>query len=598
MIKKSVFFIFSFQIYKKIQYVTGKKLFSVKIEGESMQNEQFIWETHGVHAGTENDPVKHGVNELEALVEKAIGLNRPSITFIIHSPRLTRFRYRSEEHTNIKFIRGSEAYLNYARKITDLREKYASKINIRYGIELEWLGRKLGLHWNRSKILQVPDADFVIGSVHFSKEGIPYDGSKEDAQKIMKIRGSLENYWAEFFEETIEMISNTSSMIHVVGHLDLPKLYVDFPQEFTDLDNGDNIVCDRLRLLLETISENNLALDLNLAGLRKGCGIYPNLSILKGAKKLKIPIAIGTDAHSAEEYAKYYNEGVAYAKEAGYSQYLSFSHGIPEVRPFSYESSEDIDNYNALNLSIEILNRRFLANDTGKIPRFSFGGRYSAFINVYDEATSLGNLSAIRIRRERKSIMISSQLPQNNSENEMGILLRHYNKPGVLSILFDTLASEGINVKTALLNSEDGIISEAFLTVSGDEKSIIEAIEFANGSKKEEFLSIEFGKKIIVPPVKRNKYYLLEMDGVKLPIPISKNMILAAIKNKPGVLLILLSALASRKINVIDLQLGEKGDRGYVALSYEGGDFALVEDLLRKLGNQYYETTHLQLSGV
>jgi histidinol-phosphatase (PHP family) len=561
-----------------------------------MQNGRFVWETHGIHTGTGNDPVSHGVDDIESAVEKALCLNHPGITFIIHTPRLTEFRYKNEEHTNIKFIRGNEAYQNYAQKIAKLREKYDKRISIKYGIELEWLGSNLGLQWNRSKILLVPDADFVIGSVHFSKEGIPYDGSKEESQKLLEIRGTLENYWAQYFEELIEMVSYSANMIHVVGHLDLPKLYIDFPQEFTDLDTADNLVCDRLRVLLEMISENNLALDLNLAGLKKGCGIYPNLSILKRAKTLKIPLAIGPDAHSVNEYAKFYDEGITYAKEAGHSRYVSFSRGIPQIHQFDYENSEDIDKNAALNLSIEILNRRFSAEDSGRLPRFAFGGKYLSFMNLYDGATSLGGFCAIRIRRERKSITIGSVLPEIRNENETGILSRHYDKAGVLSILFNTLASEGINVKTAFLNSKSDGVAEAFLTVCGSEKSISEAIEFAKGTGKENFISIEFGK-ISVPFVKKSKYYLLEMDGVKLPIPISKNMILAVLSNKPGVLLILLCALASRNINIVDLQLGERGDKGFAALSYQG-DFKIVEDLLRKLGDQYYEITHFELNDI
>jgi len=559
-----------------------------------MQNKEFIWETHGVHTGTENDLVSHGIDDIEAIIEKAISMKHPNITFIIHTPRLTKFRYLSEETTNIKFVRGSEAYQNYAQKISDLREKYASKINIRYGIELEWMGTKLGLQWNRSKVLLVPDADFIIGSVHFSKEGIPYDGSIEETQKLLKMRGNLENYWAQYFEEIIEMVSYSSDMIDVVGHLDLPKLYVELPKDFTEIDNGDNIVADRLRTLLEMISENNLALDLNLAGLKKGCGIYPNLSVLKRAKTLKIPIAIGSDTHAINDYGQLYDKAIDYAKQAGYSQYVSFSRRIPEIRPFSYKDSEDIDNYDALNLSIQILNRRFPVSNLGRIPRFAFGGKYADFIKLYDGATSLGNLSAIRTRRECKSIMIGEDFPEIYDENEVGILSRHYDKPGVLSILFNMLASEGINVKTAFVNSKSGGIAEAFLTVSGDEKGIKNAIEFVKGTGKDNFLSIEFGKKLNAPPVKKCKHYLLEVDGVKLPIPLGKQMILAVIKNKPGVLLILLSALASRKINIIDLQLGERGDRGFLAVSIDG-DFGVVEEMLRKLGNQYYETTHFEL---
>ena len=65
---------------------------------------KFIWETHGIHAGTEQDHVKHGIDRLEDVVDKAIEHNHPSITFIIHSPRLTNFRYIAERETDIKFI--------------------------------------------------------------------------------------------------------------------------------------------------------------------------------------------------------------------------------------------------------------------------------------------------------------------------------------------------------------------------------------------------------------------------------------------------------------------------------------------------------------
>ena len=136
----------------------------------------FIWETHGIHAGTEQDHVKHGIDRLEDIVDKAIEANHPSITFIIHSPRLTNFRYIAERNTNVKFIRGNQSYLNYPKRIANLREKYDGKINIKYGVELEWMGSDLGLQWSRSKIFQAEVADFVIGSVHFSPVGFPYDG--------------------------------------------------------------------------------------------------------------------------------------------------------------------------------------------------------------------------------------------------------------------------------------------------------------------------------------------------------------------------------------------------------------------------------------
>ena len=37
-----------------------------------MKFNDFIWETHGIHAGTEQDHVKHGIDKLDDVVENAI----------------------------------------------------------------------------------------------------------------------------------------------------------------------------------------------------------------------------------------------------------------------------------------------------------------------------------------------------------------------------------------------------------------------------------------------------------------------------------------------------------------------------------------------
>jgi hypothetical protein len=80
-----------------------------------------------------------------------------------------------------------------------------------------------------------------------------------------------------------------------------------------------------------------------------------------------------------------------------------------------------------------------------------------------------------------------------------------------------------------------------------------------------------------------------------LPIAISKHMILSIHNNSSGILLILLSALASRSINVKDLKLGQRGNKGYAILGIDGNS-QLVSDVLKKLGPQFFETTHLQLT--
>jgi histidinol-phosphatase (PHP family) len=85
----------------------------------------------------------------------------------------------------------------------------------------------------------------------------------------------------------------------------------------------------------------------------------------------------------------------------------------------------------------------------------------------------------------------------------------------------------------------------------------------------------------------------LEVDGVRLNLALNEKVILTKHHNAPGVLLILLSALASRHINIIDLRLGSLNDKGYSAIAVDG-DSNIINMLLTKLGDQYYEANLIE----
>ncbi|UCF96480.1 MAG: histidinol-phosphatase [Spirochaetaceae bacterium] len=555
-----------------------------------------IWETHGIHVGTGKDHVKHGVDDVEAVVEQAIVKGFPSLSFVIHSPRLTSFRYQSERDTEVKFIRGDAAFFNYAATMEALKQRYRERIRLRYGIELEWMGPELGLQWNRSKLFQAYGVDFVIGSVHFSYQGIPYDGSKEDSKRLIELRGGLEPFWAGYLDEMIEMIDTSWEMIHVVGHLDLPKLYAPLPETMKDVENSAHYLARRMRTLLEMISDLNLALDVNLSGLRKGCGLYPDLEFLKRARQLHIPIAIGSDSHHVEEIGRDYARGLDMVREVGYRHYVTFSRGITEKRPL-YEQEDG--HFRILNLGVEILKLRFEPRLRQKTPQFSFGGAFRGLLEIFDGSVSLGGFNALRVRRDDRSITLSDSSEEASTQaigaSGLNCLYSHHtDTPGTLSILFNTLASEAINVETTQLYSLSDGTATAYLTVGGAPERIREAVAFVMGTASDRFFCIETDPRIELPPLKAAPAYLLEVDGVTLPIPISRQMVITVHNNSPGVLLILLSALASRSVNVLDLQLGSRGERGFAVLGIDG-DEREVAAVLTELGPQFYEATQIVL---
>jgi histidinol-phosphatase (PHP family) len=557
----------------------------------SMHAQPFIWETHGIHVGTGSDHVKHGIDDLDAVVERALSLGFPSLTFVIHTPRLTRFRYANERATDVKFIRGDSSYFDYAGQMKALREKYAGRIAVRCGVELEWLGEGLGLQWNRAKLFQAHGVDFVVSSVHFAPNGIPYDGSAQDTRELIRQRGGVEPFWAAYFDEVIEMVDASWQMISVVGHLDLPKLHAPLPSCLTDLDSGDSETARRLFTLLEMIAERNLALDVNLSGLRKGVGIYPHPEILRRAHALGIPVAIGTDTHGIDDLGRDYAAGIDAVQAAGYRYYVSFSRGIPEKRPLR---PRDESSFRVLNLGMEMLNHRFAREKRLEMPHLSFGGGFRVLTKEFPESVSLGSFHALRVRKEERSITISDRMPAYEGGEIVCLFSHHKDLPGTLAVLLNTLASEEINVETAWLNSLQDGTATAYLTLGGAAERIREAVEFVLGTAGDRFFRIEPEVRMRLPPLKPAGAYLLEVDGVWLPIPLSRQMIVAVHANRPGVVLVLLSALASRGVNVVDLQLGARGDKNFAALGIEG-DEREVAEVLRRLGPSYFEASQIVL---
>jgi len=553
----------------------------------------FLWETHGIHVGTGKDHVKHGIDELEPVVEQAMRRGFPSVTFVIHTPRLTRFRYRAERETMVKFIRGDAAYFGFTRRMEELRDKYRGGISLRYGVELEWMGPGLGLQWGRSKLFQAYGADFVLGSVHFSSEGIPYDYSKEDTEELIRRRGGLESFWAGYLDEVIEMVDASWEMIHVVSHLDLPKLFAPVPEPLRNLDSSSHFLARRARTLLEMVSDLNLALDVNTAGLRKGSGLFPDPHLLERACQLRIPIAIGSDAHQPEDLGRDYGEVVQAARRAGYRWYVSFSRGITEKRPLSAGGE---GSYKVLNLASEMLKLRFESRLRQETPKFSFGGSFLGLLEDFPGSVSLGEFNAVRVRRDDRSITLSdTPLPGNGGELSC-LFSHHTDTPGTLSILFNTLASEEINVETAYLNSLADGTATAYLTLGGEPARIKEAVEFVKGTGGDRFFTVQPEVRVKLPPLKRAPVYLLEVDGVDLPIPVSGHMVITVHSNRPGTLLVLLSALASRGVNIKDLQLGQRGERGFAVLGVQGGEREVAE-VLTQLGPEFHEASQVLLRG-
>ncbi len=199
------------------------------------------------------------------------------------------------------------------------------------------------------------------------------------------------------------------------------------------------------------------------------------------------------------------------------------------------------------------------------------------------------------VRKDDKSLTISPNHPKVENVKKLGIYSCHKDKPGMLTNLINTLASEGINIDTAELNSDGNGVAEAFLTFTGDIEQVKEALDFTKGTAQGDFFELELKEMEGITEKNKTSMYLCEIDGIDIHTPITKHMIITSHNNSTGVMLILLSALSSIDINVETLQLGERGNKGYAVLGVEG-DFDKIAQILPDLGPHYNEVSHIMLN--
>jgi len=99
-------------------------------------------------------------------------------------------------------------------QISDLKEKLGGRINIRFGIEVDYLpGYEDELH---ELISQIP-VDYVIGSVHF------IDDWNFDTDQSLYGKWSNDELYEKYF--TLVQEAAQSGLFDIIGHIDIIKKF-------------------------------------------------------------------------------------------------------------------------------------------------------------------------------------------------------------------------------------------------------------------------------------------------------------------------------------------------------------------------------------
>ena len=172
---------------------------------------------HGGHCG---EFCEHAKGTLDEFMESAIEKGFKIYGVSEHAPRHgDQFLYPEELELGWDTAKLISDFERYAKRIDEVIEKYADKLTILKGFEMEvvpkdsyvelMLGYKDRFHF-----------DYAVGSVHYVDE-IQIDGCPEFFIDALDKQGGLDRLAIRYYETIMEMVENLKP--DVVGHFDLVR---------------------------------------------------------------------------------------------------------------------------------------------------------------------------------------------------------------------------------------------------------------------------------------------------------------------------------------------------------------------------------------
>jgi histidinol-phosphatase (PHP family) len=239
----------------------------------------------------------HGSTDtIEKYIKHALQLKYKEISFTEHAPLPKSFTDPAPDKDSAMDWDSIPAYMEELKKIKSF---YASAIKINIGLEVDYID---GYEKETREVLGElgPLLDDSILSVHFLKNEESYyclDFSEDEFERIIGVFGGLSAVYESYFSTLLTSINSDLGPYKPkrIGHITLvEKFKKRFPHTRPIQEYANPI--------LDAIALKGYELDYNGAGFVKPLckDSYPPTSIAKEAKKRKIPLVYGSDAHTAK----------------------------------------------------------------------------------------------------------------------------------------------------------------------------------------------------------------------------------------------------------------------------------------------------------
>jgi histidinol-phosphatase (PHP family) len=209
-----------------------------------------------------------------------------------------------------------DAYCSFVREQTDLR----------LGIEADFVP---GAEDRTLNLLSSRDFDYLVGSVHFVREG----AVDMDDYSVWDSGRSVEQIWRRYFETIGE--AARSGMFDILAHPDLVKVWG--PER--PLPEGD--LRRYYELAIDGIAESGIAVEVSTAGLRKRVEeLYPAPAFLEMCLEAGAPVALSSDAHAPEDVGAGYERARELLAQLGVGELSVFDHRRRRQEPIGDPGAE------------------------------------------------------------------------------------------------------------------------------------------------------------------------------------------------------------------------------------------------------------------
>lgn len=237
-----------------------------------------------------------GKNTLEEMVLSAIEKGLSAIGFSGHS-------YTSFDTSYC--LKDEVSYFSESRRLC---EKYKGQIEILCGIERDFFADN-----------RYPEADYVIGSVHYVKAGDRYiDVDLFDGQ-LEAVKKHFGGDYLSFAESYFETVSKLPSVhkTDIIGHFDLIKIFNADGSLFDE--NCPRYINAGIKALDELL-KHDLLFEINTGAIFRGrrSDPYPSEVFLRYIAEHGGKITLSGDSHEVKALASNFESSVELAKKCGF----------------------------------------------------------------------------------------------------------------------------------------------------------------------------------------------------------------------------------------------------------------------------------------